>query len=22
MTIYKSRIITVSIDRDWREVYD
>ncbi|MET3580612.1 hypothetical protein ABID19_003651 [Mesorhizobium robiniae] len=22
MTIHKSRIITVSIDRDWREVYD
>jgi hypothetical protein len=22
MTIYSSRIITVSIDRDWREVYD
>ena len=22
MTIYKSRTITVSIDRDWREVYD
>ncbi|RWM93805.1 MAG: SRPBCC family protein [Mesorhizobium sp.] len=22
MTIYKCRIITVSIDRDWREVYD
>ncbi|TIS69693.1 SRPBCC family protein [Mesorhizobium sp.] len=22
MTIYKSRIITASIDRDWREVYD
>ncbi|CCV13653.1 hypothetical protein [Mesorhizobium sp. STM 4661] len=22
MTIYKSRIIPVSIDRDWREVYD
>ena len=22
MTIYKTRIITVSIDRDWREVYD
>ncbi|MCF6100467.1 polyketide cyclase [Mesorhizobium muleiense] len=22
MTIYRSRIVTVSIDRDWREVYD
>ena len=22
MTVYPSRIITVSIDRDWREVYD